>query len=94
MMNRILVGLAAALLATTAAYADEGKVVSVVDGKVVVDMGGPAKYKAGSKVKLNGKVGTVTAVDGDKLTVKAPNAADLAAGGSVKVDKAPALQGC
>ncbi len=94
MMKRILTGLAVALLTTAAAYADDGKVVSVADGKVVVDMGGPAKFKAGAKVKLNGKVGTVTAVEGDKLTIKAPNAAELAAGGSVKVDKAAALQGC
>lgn len=94
-MKKIIAMLALSLFAATAAFAAEGKVVSVADGAAVVDMGSDAKFKSGAKVKLNGKTGKVIAVDGAKLTIQAPNAADLKAGDSVKVDKAvAALQGC
>jgi len=94
-MKKIISVLALSLFAATAAFAAEGKVVSVADGQAVVEMGTDAKFKAGAKVKLNGKAGKVTAVDGAKLTIQAPNAADLKAGDAVKVDKAAAaLQGC
>ena len=94
-MKKIIAICALSLFAATAAFAAEGKVVSIADGAAVVDMGADAKFKAGAKVKLNGKAGKVTAVDGSKLTIQAPNAADLKAGDSVKVDKAAAaLQGC
>ncbi len=94
-MKKIISVLALSIFAATAAFAAEGKVVSVADGAAVVDMGADAKFKSGAKVKLNGKAGKVTAVDGSKLTVKAPNASDLKAGDTVKVDKASAaLQGC
>ncbi|MDD2500039.1 MAG: hypothetical protein PHN92_04370 [Geobacter sp.] len=94
-MKKIIAICALSLFAATAAFAAEGKVVSSADGQAVVEMGADAKFKAGAKVKLNGKAGKVTAVDGSKLTIQAPNAADLKAGDSVKVDKAAAaLQGC
>lgn len=93
-MKKIIIMLALSLFAATAAFAAEGKVVSVADGHVVVDMGSDAKLKVGSGVKLNGKAGKVTAVEGNKLTIKTRNAADLKAGDGVKVDKAAALQGC
>lgn len=94
-MKKIITMLALSLFAATAAFAAEGKVVSTADGQAVVDMGAAATFKAGAKVKLNGKTGQVTAVDGGKLTIKAPNAAELKAGDTVKVDKAAAaLQGC
>lgn len=94
-MKKIISFVAIALFAATAAFAAEGKVVSVADGAAVVEMGADAKFKSGAKVKLNGKAGKVTAVDGNKLTIQAPNAGDLKAGDSVKVDKAAAaLQGC
>ena len=58
-------------------------------------MGGDANLKKGAGVKLNGKSGKVTAVEGAKVTIKAANAADLKAGDTVKVDKAAAaMQGC
>lgn len=93
-MKRFLSVLALAFLTAAAAHAADGKVVSVADGAAVVDMGADAKLKQGAKVKLNGKAGTVTAVDGTRLTIKAPNVAELKAGDTVKVDKAAALQGC
>ncbi|MDY0300109.1 MAG: hypothetical protein RBQ99_00810 [Trichlorobacter sp.] len=93
-MKKIFAVLALTLFAATAAFAAEGKVVSVADGQAVVEVDG-AKFKSGAKVKLNGKTGKVTAVDGNQLTIKAPNADTLNAGDSVKVDKAAAaLQGC
>lgn len=85
---------ALALLVAGGAQAAEGKVVSVADGAAVVEMGAGAGFKSGAKVKLNGKAGTVTAVDGARLTVKSAVVSQLKAGDSVKVDKAPALQGC
>ncbi len=93
-MKRIVSMLALALFAASAAYAAEGKVVSVADGAAVVDMGAEAGFKAGAKVRINGKSGTVTAVDGAKLTIKAANAGALKAGETVKVNKAAELQGC
>ena len=73
-MRRFLSLLTLAFLTATAAHAADGKVVSVAEGAAVVDMGADAKIKQGAKVKLNGKAGTVTAVDGTRLTIKAPNA--------------------
>ncbi|ACD94895.1 hypothetical protein [Trichlorobacter lovleyi] len=93
-MKKILVMLTLSLFAATAAFAAEGKVVSVADGQAVVEMGADAKFKKGAGVKLNGKAGKVTAVDGTKLTIKASNAADLKAGDTVKVDKMASMQGC
>lgn len=94
-MKKIITLLALSVFAATAAFAAEGKVVSVADGAAVVDMGADCKFKAGAKVKLNGKTGKVTAAEAGKLTITAPNATDLKAGDTVKVDKAAAaLQGC
>lgn len=94
-MRKILLMFALFLFAATAAFAAEGKVVSVADGVAVVDMGADAKLKKGATVKLDGKSGKVTAVDGNKVTIQVTNAADLKAGDKVKVDKAAAAsQGC
>ena len=92
-MKNIIVMLALSLVFSTAAYAAEGKVVSVADGQAVVEMGSDAKFKKGAPVKLNGKTGKVIAVDGTRLTIKAANAAELKSGDAVKVDKVT-LQGC
>lgn len=94
-MKKIIIILALSLFAATAAFAAEGKVISVADGSAVVDMGGDAKFKKGAGVKLNGKAGKVIAVDGAKLTIKASSATGLKAGDTVKVDKSAAsMQGC
>ncbi|MBW4057171.1 MAG: hypothetical protein HIU83_17635 [Proteobacteria bacterium] len=93
-MKKIIIMLALSLFAATAAFAAEGKVVSVADGHATVEMGSDAKLKKGAAVKLNGKSGKVTAVDGTKVTIKAGNAAGLKAGETVKVDKAASMQGC
>lgn len=93
-MKKIIIMLTLSLFAATAAFAAEGKVVSVADGHAVVDMGADAKLKKGANVKLNGKIGKVTAVDGVKVTIKASSAADLKAGDTVKVDKMASMQGC
>lgn len=93
-MKKIIIMLSLSLFVATAAFAAEGKVVSVADGLAVVEMGADAKLKKGSGVKLNGKSGKVTAVDGSKVTIKARIAAELKAGDKVKVDKAASMQGC
>ncbi|MDD2272106.1 MAG: hypothetical protein PHP95_16720 [Desulfuromonadaceae bacterium] len=93
-MKKTIIVLALSLFAATAAFAAEGKVVSVADGAAVVDMGSDAKLKKGAGVKLNGKAGKVTAVDGTKVTIKARTADELKAGDTVRVDKAATMQGC
>lgn len=93
-MKKIIIVLALSMFAATAAFAAEGKVISVADGQAVVEMGADNKLKKGSGVKLNGKNGKVTAAEGNKLTIKSGAAADLKAGDTVKVDKAAAMQGC
>lgn len=93
-MKKIIIMLALSLFAATAVFAAEGKVVSVADGAVVVEMGADAKLKKGAGVKVNGKTGKVTAVDGTKVTIKAGIASELKAGDKVKVDKAASMQGC
>ena len=93
-MKKIIILLALSLFAATAAFAAEGKVVSVADGLATVEMGTDAKLKKGAAVKLNGKTGKVTAVEGTKVTIKAGNVAELKTGDTVKVDKAAAMQGC
>ncbi len=93
-MKKTIIVLALSLFAATAAFAAEGKVVSVADGAAVVDMGSDAKLKKGAGVKLNGKAGKVTAVDGAKVTIKARIADELKAGDTVRVDKAASMQGC
>ena len=93
-MKKIIIMLALSLFAATAAFAAEGKVVSVADGAAVVEMGADAGLKKGAAVKLNGKAGKVTAVDGTKVTIKARVADELKAGDTVRVDKAASMQGC
>ena len=93
-MKKIIVMLALSLFAATAAFAAEGKVVSVADGVAVVEMGADAGLKKGASVKLNGKNGKVTAVDGVKVSIKSKIAAELKTGDTVKVDKAASMQGC
>jgi hypothetical protein len=93
-MKKIIIMLALSLFAATAAFAAEGKVVSVADGAAVVEMGADAKLKKGAGVKLNGKAGKVTAVDGTTVTIKTKIADELKAGDTVKVDKAASMQGC
>lgn len=94
-MKKIITLLAISLFAATAAFAAEGKVVSVADGAAVVDLGADAKFKKGAKVRLNGKAAKVTEVDGNNFTIEAPNAGDLKAGDTVDVKRAAAaLQGC
>lgn len=93
-MKKIIVMLALSLFAATAAFAAEGKVVSVADGVAVVEMGADAGLKKGAGVKLNGKGGKVTEVDGTKVSIKSKVAAELKAGDTVKVDKAASMQGC
>lgn len=94
-MKKISTLVALLLFAATAAFAAEGKVVSVADGAAVVDMGADNHLKKGNHVKLNGKSGKVTAAEGNTITIKASNAAELKAGDAVKVDKAAVMmQGC
>ncbi len=93
-MKRLISLLALAFFVAGAAHAADGKVVSVAEGVAVVDVGADTDFKAGAKVRINGKNGTVTAVEGSKVTIKSSSADALKAGDTVKVTKAKALQGC
>lgn len=92
-MRRVICAIALCLCYAVTGFAAEGKVVSVADGQAVVELAGTS-LKKGAPVKLNGKAGKVIAVDGNKVTIKTANSADLKAGDAVKVDKSAALQGC
>lgn len=93
-MKKIALLLALSLFAASAAFAAEGKVKSVSDDKITVEMSETAKLKKGSSVKVNGKAGKITAIDGSTITIKANKPSELKAGESVKVDKANDMQGC
>lgn len=94
-MKKIIIVLALSMFAATAAFADTGKVVSVADGKAVVDMGADNKLKKGSGIKIDGKNGKVLAVEGNNLTLKVRGGtAHLKAGDTVDVKKAAIMQGC
>ena len=93
-MKKIALFLALSMVAATAAFAAEGKVKSVSDDKISVEMSDTAKLKKGSSVKVNGKAGKITAMDGKTITIKSGKASELKAGESVKVDKVNDMQGC
>lgn len=93
-MKKIVLFLTLALFAASVAFAAEGKVKSVSDDKVVVEMSDTAKLKKGSSVKINGKAGKITAMDGVTITIKSSKASELKAGQTVKVDKVNDMQGC
>jgi len=93
-MKKVALFLALALFAATAAFAAEGKVKSVSDDKITVEMSDIAKLKKGGSVKINGKAGKITAMDGNTITIKSSKSSDLKVGESVKVDKVSDMQGC
>lgn len=93
-MKKIILFLALSLFAASAAIAAEGKVKSVSDDKVVVEMSDTAKLKKGASVKINGKAGKITTMDGTTITIKANKPSELKAGEAVKVDKVNDMQGC
>lgn len=93
-MKKTALFLALSLLIATAVFAAEGKVKSVSDDKITVEMSDTAKLKKGASVKINGKAGKITSVDGTTITIKANKASELKAGEVVKVDKVNSMQGC
>jgi len=93
-MKKMVLFLALSLFAATAAFAAEGKVKSVSDDKIIVEMSDTAKLKKGGSVKINGKAGKITAMEGKTITIKSKKAAELKAGENVKVDKVSEMQGC
>lgn len=93
-MKKIALFLALSLFAATAAIAAEGKVKSVNDDKITVEMSDTAKLKKGVSVKINGKTGKITSMDGTTITIKTSKPSELKAGESVKVDKTNDMQGC
>jgi preprotein translocase subunit YajC len=93
-MKKTALFLALSLLISTAAFAAEGKVKSVNDDKITVEMSDTAKLKKGAGVKINGKAGKITSMDGSTITIKANKASELKAGEAVKVDKVDSMQGC
>ena len=93
-MKKIVLFLALSLFATTAAIAADGKVKSVNDDKITVEMSDDAKLKKGASVKINGKAGKITSMDGTTITIKANKPSELKAGEAVKVDKVTEMQGC
>jgi len=93
-MKKIALFLALSLIAVSASFAAEGKVKSVSDDKITVEMSDTAKLKKGASVKVNGKAGKISAMDGTTITIKANKPSELKAGDSVKVDKVNDMQGC
>ena len=93
-MKKMVLFLALSLFAATAAFAAEGKVKSVSDDKIIVEMSDTAKLKKGGSVKINGKAGKITAMEGKTITIKSKKAAELKVGENVKVDKVSEMQGC
>lgn len=93
-MKKTALFLALSLFAATVAIAAEGKVTSVNDDKITVEMSDTAKLKKGASVKINGKAGKVTSMDGTTITIKANRPSELKAGEAVKVDKVTSMQGC
>jgi len=93
-MKKIGLILALTLFTASAVFAAEGKIKSISDDKVTVEMSDTAKMKKGGSVKINGKAGKITAMDGNTITVKSGKAAELKAGETVKVDKVNDMQGC
>ena len=93
-MKKIAQFLALSLFTTTAAFAAEGKVKSVNDDKITVEMSDTAKLKKGASVKINGKAGKITSMDGTTITIKSGKSSEFKAGETVKVDKANDMQGC
>lgn len=93
-MKKIVLFLALSLFAATAAIAAEGKVKSVNDDKITVEMSDTAKLKKGVSVKINGKAGKISSMDGTTITIKTSKASEFKAGETVKVDKMSDMQGC
>ena len=93
-MKKTALFLALTLFVATAAFGAEGKVKSVSDDKIIVEMSDTAKLKKGGSVKINGKAGKITAMEGKTITIKSKKAAELKAGENVKVDKVSEMQGC
>ena len=93
-MKKIVLFLAVALFAASAAFAAEGKVKSVSDDKITVEMSDVAKLKKGGSVKINGKAGKITSLEGTTIIIKSGKAPEFKAGEAVKVDKANDMQGC
>lgn len=93
-MKKIILVLALAFFAATSAFAAEGKVKSISEDKVIVEMSDAKNLKKGSSVKVNGKAGKITAKDGTTITIKCDKTSELKAGESVKVDKVNDMQGC
>lgn len=93
-MKKTALILVLSLFAATAAIAAEGKIKSIDDDKVTVEMSDTAKLKKGASVKINGKAGKITSMEGSTIVIKAKKASELKAGESVKVDKVNDMQGC
>lgn len=93
-MKKTLALLALSLFAAGSALADDAKLVSTGDGVAVVQLDNAAEFKAGAQVRFNGKPATVSAVDGNKLTIKTTNTANLKPGDTVRVNKMAKLGGC
>lgn len=93
-MKKIVLILAMTLFAATASFAGEGKIKSVSDDKITVEMTDVAKLKKGASVKINGKSGKIVSMDGKTITIKASKPSELQAGETVKVDRINDTQGC
>jgi len=93
-MKKIAILMALTLFAATSAFAAEGKVKSVSEDKIMVEMSDAAKLKKGVSVKVNGKAGRITAMEGKIITIKSSKPSELKTGETVKVDKVNDMQGC
>jgi hypothetical protein len=73
-----------------------GKVAAIDGRKVQITMTGDKEdwVKKGAAVKIKGGTGTITAVDGVKVTISTSKASDMKVGAEVTFDKGRAGSGC
>lgn len=93
-MKRALLIISLVSFTATSALAATGKVKSVSDDKIVVDITDAGKLKKGSSVKVNSTAGKITSVEGNSFTIKSKKAAEFKAGDQVTVEKVNEMQGC
>ena len=98
MIKRLSVALVLVVFAAVAAFAAPmaGKVAAIDGNKVQITFTGEKQdwVKKGQAVKIKGGTGTITVVDGNKVTISTSKASALKVGDDVTFDKGRAGGGC
>jgi predicted secreted protein len=101
MIKRFLTALAVVVLGAAVALAAAApvkvKVASIEGKKVQMELVGEKAdwMKKGAPVKFKGGVGRISDITDGKITMNSKNAAKLAVGDEIELDKGPAtLEGC